>query len=172
MNRFVYIIILSLFLLQGCDSGSGENMNVDITTTAAKKSDLQTLASLPKDLRKVLREERWKAITCDLKRLDSESWDMPGIRRYSIDMRFGEREVVAYADCQRLTARYRVEGKKLSFSQSRIAPAIDLASCKEFEYADDAVWAFFENSYTLRSADEEALIFDAQEVETTVTLHR
>ncbi len=172
MKGIVFVLILILFWFQGCGSAGGEKANVDITTTASKKSDLQTFSTLAQDLKKSLREQRWKAIACDLKTLDSGSWDAPGMRRYPIDMRFGDREVVVYADCQKLTARYRVDGKKLSFSQSRIAPAIDLASCEESEYADDAVWAFFENSYTLRSANEEALIFDAQEADTTVTLYR
>ncbi len=177
MRNFKGILLLVLFLVsQGCQSTISRDGSVSISAGSApqeQNGDLGTLSTQQADLKKVLQQSQWYAIKTDIAAFYENSIYPAAYKRYTVTMRFGKREVVAYADCQKITARYSVEeNRKLTFSTPEIGPDLEHATCIESQYADDAVIAFFENSFTLHKASEKRVVLTSDDFDVNVELLR
>lgn len=171
-------LFLSLFIIialfQGCNTTASSSLN-DITiksTNGDDTNDLATLSVENTDLHTFLMQENWKSIKTDISAF-YESSNFPAVQHiYTIDMVFAKKSVTVYADCQKVSANYKVNGKEITFSKISVAPAIELATCTESEYADDAVLAFFENGFEVKKITEKKLTLEAVDFDTTVVLGR
>ena len=165
ISNLFTILILFLFI-QGCDN------SVDINGGTLSSSNSNDIGSLSggEDLKSILQERSFKAISIDL---DAYRYDNPyKNREYKIDMTFGKNRVTGVADCNRFEASYKVSNDELSFLRVHIAPADDLVTCQEFEDADEAVNAFFSDVYTLSGVNNKRVTLDSQNHETSVELTR
>ncbi len=165
-------IITALF--QGCNTTISSSSNdITIKSTDGDKTDnLTTLSVENTDIHAFLMEENWKSIKVDISAF-YESSNLPSVQHaYSIDMQFTKKSVVAYADCQKVSANYKIIGKEISFSKISVAPAIELATCIESEYADNAVLTLFENSFEVMKITEKEAVLDALDFDTQIVLKR
>ncbi|RUM62972.1 MAG: hypothetical protein DSZ05_09350 [Sulfurospirillum sp.] len=168
------ILLMTANLFVGCGGntsfGGGD---VSITSATGDRSDkLGTLSLNSQDIKKVLEAKPWKRMKADVASFYENSIYSTGMKSYPVDITFQGKRVVAYADCQRITANYKIEGKNITFSKLSVSPAIELASCVESEFADDAVIVFFENSFSVKTATEKSVLFEAEDFDTTITLER
>ncbi len=170
-----FSLILLLGLLQGCGgstSSSGGNISVT-SANGGTGTGLQTLSTEKTDLKSYLEEKAFNEIVCNISKLYNDATGYPEtMQKYAVQMHFAKKEVLVYADCQKITANYKVRDDALSFSNISIAPAVELASCQEYEYADDAVLGFFENSYTVEKIRKNEIVLEADEIDTSVVLKR
>ena len=171
-------LFLSLFIItalfQGCNTTASSSSD-DITiksTTGDEANDLSTLSMENTDLHTFLMQKNWKSIKTDIFAFYGSSNLPATVHTYTIDMMFAKKSVTAYADCQKVTANYKVNGKEIAFSKVSVAPAIELATCTESEYADDAVIALFENSFEVTKMTEKEVTLEAVDFDTTVVLGR
>ena len=163
ISNLFTILILFLFI-QGCDN------SVDINGGTLSSSNSNDIGSLSggEDLKSILQERSFKAISIDL---DAYRYDNPyKNREYKIDMTFGKNRVTGVADCNRFEARYKAKDGELTFSKVHIAPANDLVSCEEFPDAAEAVNAFLSDSYTLSGAGEKKVALDSENHTSSVIL--
>ena len=162
----LFTILIVLLFIQGCDN------SVDInggTLSSSSGNDIRSLSE-DEDLKSLLKEKSFKAISIDL---DTYRYDKPYKKKeYKIDMTFGKNRVTGVADCNRFEANYKVSNDELTFSRVHIAPANDLYSCQEFEDADEAVNAFFSDSYTLSGVNGKKVTLDSENHETSIDLLR
>ncbi len=169
-------LLVMILLLGGCNgtvsSSDGSDVTIHATTEDATQSGLHALSLDTQDIKTVLTDRPWREIVVDISAFYESNTFPKSARSYTVALQFGEKEVRAYADCQKITAHYKIEDKSISFSKRSIGPAIELASCVESEYADDAVWAFFENSFRVETIDDHEAVFDADDFDTSVTLRR
>ncbi len=167
---------LLLLALGGCQSTISDNGAVSIKAGSAVENAADKLGTLSLDqesIGKMLTLSPWTGIRSSISAFYENQNFPQSAGTYRVDLRFGQSRVTAYADCKKITARYTLEGKKLRFSHvSTPAPAVDLATCVESEFADDAVLALFENSFTVTSADTHKAVLKAEDFDTTVELER
>ena len=159
----------------GCESTISDDGAVSIKA-GGTKDETQTLGTLSLDqegIEKLLKLSVWHKIRTDIRAFYENRNYPEQAHDYSVDLRFGTKEVTAYADCKKITARYKVEGKKLTFWHvSTPAPAVDLATCEESEFADEAVLALFENSFSVTSIDTHRAKLYNEDFDTTIELRR
>ena len=168
----VLLTVASIFAGCGGNSSYGGG-DVSITSVAGDQPDkLGTLSLSSQDIQKVLESKPWKTMKTDVASFYENSIYSSGMRSYPVDITFQGKSVIAYADCQKITANYKIEGKNITFSKLSVSPAIELASCVESEFADDAVIAFFENSFSVKNVTEKSVLFEAEDFDTTITLER
>ncbi len=165
-----FVICMGLFLMQGCGS-SNSSGDTTMITVGDSSNALATLSMNTQSIKPVLMQEPWKVISTDIASF-YENTNLPTFKSYTIDISFGENDIVAYADCQKLTARYTLKDKEISFSWSTITPAIELASCAASEYADEAVLALLSNDFTVESLLTDEVVLQAVDFDTKVTLKR
>jgi len=173
IKHILFSCMFFVGLFQGCGSStSSSNGSINVASVeSGSDTGLQTLSEENRNLQDALQKSEWKEIVCNVSKLYNDAAGYPEVmQNYSIQMQFSQKEVLAYADCQKITARYKVREDEISFSEIAIAPAIELASCQEFEYADDAVLGFFENSYTLQTIRKNEIVLEADTVDTSVIL--
>jgi hypothetical protein len=167
-------LFIMMVLFQGCDTTASSSSN-DITiksTNSDKTDNLTTLSVENTDISAFVMKEKWKSIKIDISAF-YESSNLPSVQHtYTIDMQFAKKSVVAYADCQKVSANYKIVGKEISFSKVSVAPAIELATCIESEYADDAVLTLFENSFEVTKITEKEVVLDALDFDTNIVLKR
>lgn len=174
MSSVKYLVLAGLlFGLSGCESTISDSGAVRVKAGGtAGSSSLETLALDTGNIQKLLMLAPWTKIETDI-RAFYENDNYPSARAgYTIIMTFDRRKVTAYADCQRVTANYRINGKEITFRDVAIAPAIELATCIESEYADDAVIALFENSFEVKKMTEKEAVLEAIDFDTEVVLKR
>jgi heat shock protein HslJ len=163
-----------LFALSGCESTISNDGSVSIKAGDSKNSgnSLETLALNEGNIQKLLMLTPWTKIEANIQAF-YENGNYPSSRKsYTILMRFDKRTVTAYADCQKVMANYRLNGKDITFRDASIVPAIDLPTCVESEYADDAVMALFENSFEVTKVTEKEAVLDALDFDTQIVLKR
>jgi hypothetical protein len=174
--KFGLAACIILIGLGGCESTISDNGSVSIKAGSAvdKAADkLGTLSTDQESIGKMLSLAPWKRIRANISAFYENQNFPQSAHTYRVDLRFGQKSVTAYADCKKITARYSLEGKKLRFSHvSTPAPAVDLATCVESEFADEAVLALFENSFMVTSVDAHKAVLDAEDFDTTVELER
>jgi len=173
MKKKLLIISLSLLSLAYVGCGTAHGSNGDITITSGEKSSdkLGTLSVEDLDLKQTLTKESYKEITMDIDKFVLTPISTVN-KPYKIDISFKNGKVLAYADCQKITARYKVSDKALSFSQVSYAPAVKLATCIEVEDADQAVDQFLKGSYEAQKITEDEIVFASDDVDANVVLKR
>ncbi|RUM66056.1 MAG: hypothetical protein DSZ06_03985 [Sulfurospirillum sp.] len=157
---------MAVIVLSGCDG------DVEYGSGSMSSNDSKKIGSLSggEDLQELLRAKKWDHITIDLDQYRYQRSSNP--KSYDIDMNFGTKTVEGLANCQRFSANYRVKDDELSFSRVHFEPASDLAVCKEYPYADEAVNTFFSDSFILHGVNNNKLSLESQEYETTIILTR
>ena len=170
----ILFIVLNLFYGCGGTVSGGDDSGVTIKSGTADTASnaLGTLSLGSADIQKELQAKPWEEIDMDISAFYENDLYSAGEKRYPITLSFRNKRIVAYADCQKITANYKIEAKRISFSRLSVAPAIDLASCVESEHADDAVIALFENSFTIKNITEREALLEAEDFDTTVVLKR
>ena len=170
------ILFIALNLFYGCggtvSGGDDSGVTIKSGTADTMSNALGTLSLSSADIRKELQSKPWREIEMDISAFYENSLYGAGEKRYPVTLSFQNKRIVAYADCQKITANYKVEAKRISFSRFSVAPAIDLASCVESEHADDAVIALLENSFTIKNITERQASLEAEDFDTTVDLRR
>lgn len=168
MKKTVLIILLLLF--SGCGSSNGSDGTISVTSSTDDDT-LSTLSTQNFDFKETLSDKNWEEITMDLDEFYTTSISTIN-KTYQIDMSFKDGEVIAYADCQKLTARYKISDKEISFSKVIYKPAIELASCEEFEDADQAVYEFLNNSFEASKIKKDEITFQADDFDAEIVLKR
>ncbi len=174
MSMMKYVLLAGMVLgFSGCEGTISDDGSVSISAgSGSVEESLTTLALNEDNIQTLLRLTPWTKIETDVQAF-YESGNYPEtMQSYSIVMTFDTRTVSAYADCQKVTARYRLDGKDISFYDAEIAPAVDLPACVESEYADDAVLALFENSFEVVNMTEDEMVLQAFDFDTQVILKR
>ncbi len=167
MKKIIYITsFISILFYTGCNAPSNPTEEV-ITLGGSDKID--TLNENNLDLKEVLEATKWKEIIIDLDKF------YPTVistleKSYLIDMSFENGKLTAYADCQKLTAKYKIDKKEISFSRISYTPAIELASCQESKDADQAVNQFLSNTFEASKIQKDEIIFYSDNFETEIRL--
>ncbi len=166
-----YAISLILFALlsSGCNSSASSN-NDTVIKAGSQNSDLETLSTEDLDLKQTLASDRWTKITMNLSRFNSIN---PSYyqKSYLIELDFEDGKLTAYADCQKLTARYKISDNDISFSKITYNPD-DKAFCQQSEDADQAIYEFLNNSFEATDIQQDEITFKADDFDTEVTLKR
>jgi heat shock protein HslJ len=166
----VLLLITTLFF-SGCNSGA--NTTATDSSAGPSSGSEQSIGSMSggEDISAYLEDDRWTSITLDL---DKYLYDTQGsTRAYSVEMDFKEGKVTVLADCNHITASYKIKEDRISFSRvSSPKPAIDLPTCTEFKDADNAVVALFSSEYVVKPRTLDELVLEATDIETSVTLTR
>ena len=168
------LIVVGLFSGCGSTVSSGENSEIIIksSTKDITSNTLDTLSLSSVDIQKELQKKPWRVIKADISAFYENSLYSTGMKRYLIELSFQDKRIVAYADCQKIMAHYQIDAKHIAFSKLSVTSAIDLASCMESEYADDAVITFLENSFNIEKITEDEVFFSADDFDTSVILTR
>lgn len=164
----IFIFILGFFC-SGCGNtaATGELVILGATT----ENNLSTLSNEVLDLEEVLSSKSWEKIAIDLDQFYATPFSTV-LKSYAIDMSFDEGKVTAYADCQKLTAHYKINDKALSFSKITYSPAIDVATCIESQDADQAVHELFSYTFEATKVEDREIILFSDDVEAEITLKR
>jgi len=158
------LLVAAYTFMVSCD-GNVSVSNAKLTSTDSKKISSLSNEVDPKE---ILTAKRWNYITIDL---DSYRYDRPSKpKSYNIDMTFTSHRVTGLANCKRFSANYKVNGDELSFSKVHFEEATDLASCKEFPDADNAVNSFLSDSFIVSGANEQSIRLISQEYQNIVIL--
>ncbi len=172
MKSTFYMISLILILLfsSGCGT-SIESKNNTLMTSDAQEDTLETLSNQNIDLQSSITGKNWKKIVMDLDKFYPTA--IRTVKKsYLIDMTFENNTATAYADCFKLSARYKITDKEISFSRISYEPAIELAVCQQSEDADQAIYEFMSNVFEATEADENQIIFKSNEFETEIILKK
>lgn len=167
--RIAAYFIITLILL-GC-SGSVGDKDGFIMTSGEVKDSIETLSLDNIDLKENLTKKNWTKISANLDKFYSFS-TYSQKKDYSIKMTFENGNILAYADCKKLTARYIVNDKKISFYEVSYAPAIELATCQESEDADKVVYQFLLRDFEVIEIKDRQIIFKSHEIDTEVILSK
>ena len=165
-------LIWLLLGLSGCESTLSDSAAVTVNSASQAADDaLETLAVDETSIQNTLMQAPWKRIETDI-RAFYENTNLPANRSYSVNLRFDERTVTAIADCKKVTAKYRVIGKEIRFSDVSTPSSVDLGSCIESEHADDAVLALFDNDFLVEKITSQSVVLDAIDFDVKVLLNR
>ncbi len=164
--KYAFILISTALVL--LFSGCGEIKSA-ATMGASEGRGMGSLTfNEDQSLKDILKNQNFSTIVMDLDKFLNGEESTPNA--YEIDMAFSTSRVEVVADCQIVQAKYKVSGDELSFSKVSIRPATELPTCKESERADDAVYNFFQNSYTLKSINNASITLHSDDVDSDVTL--
>ena len=171
--KAIVLTVLIFSFFTGCDSSISSDGSLDSSIKISDKQNDENLQSLSenRDINEVLQKGLWTKIKEDVS-LFYENENFPSLRYYTIKMSFSKREVLTYADCQKIMARYRIKDNEITFSNIVVAPALELPVCVESQYADDAVLAFFENDFYIDADNENSIKFKAFDFDGSIELHR
>jgi heat shock protein HslJ len=172
MRKIVFSIlfVLSSIIHIGCGSSSGSNADITITS-GDQNGKLETLSNQEVDLKQTLSEKNWTEIKMDIDQFFATSIATVN-KTYKIDMNFENGKVTAYADCKKLTARYKISDKSISFSHIGNEPDLDHATCIQSEDADQAVYQFLYNSFEATEIKDDKIVFKSDDFDAKVVLSR
>ncbi len=166
----VGLLLTALFLMGGC-SGSSVDSGENVQGPSSEDSKAVGSLSGSEDITTYLESSEWETIEIDL---DQYLYGTTGTEKsYKMQMNFESAKVTALADCYIISASYRIKDDEILFSRvSSPKPAIDNPTCSEFKDAENAVSAFFSSDYIVTGSTSKMLIFEALDIEATVTLER
>lgn len=173
MKHILYIIsLVSILFYSGCETSTSTGSNdKTIVNLGADEDNLTVLNKKDLDLKELLTEAVWKEMVIDLDKFYQTTISRVE-QSYLIEMLFEKSKVTAYADCFKLTAKYKIDDKELSFSRTTYEPAMDLATCQQSKDADQAVYQLFSNTFEATKIDKDEIIFYSDEFETEIKLKR
>lgn len=158
-------------LMGGCGGSLGGGSDSNGTGPSVGGAKIIGSLSGSEDIAKYLQESSWSKITLDLEKFQFDRDSRQ--KSYDIEMLFEKKKVTVLADCQYVSASYRVKDDEITFSRvSAPRPALDLPSCKDFEDAENAVSNFFVYSYIVKANKQSEVVFEGTDIETSVTLKR
>jgi len=167
---FIVLLILISTIYSGCGTSNGSNDDTMITS-GKKDLGLGTLGDQNLDLKETLEEKNFKEIMMDIDQFFATSIETIN-KTYKIDMSFENGKLTAYADCKKLTAHYKIDDKKISFSRITNEPDLDHATCQQSEDADQAVYQFLNNSFEANKIKENEISFISDDFDAEVVLKR
>jgi heat shock protein HslJ len=168
-KTYAISLILLTLLSSGCNSSVASSDNT-IIKAGSQNSDLDTLSTDDLDLKQTLVSDRWTNITMNLSRFNSINPTYYQ-KSYLIELDFEDGKLTAYADCQKLTARYKISDNDILFSKITYN-ADDKAFCQPSEDADQALYEFLNNSFEATDIQKDEITFKADYFDTEVTLKR
>ena len=152
-------------------SGCGESTADGVAGPSTGGDKVIGSLSGSEDVGAFLQERSWNKITLDLEKFQYDKKSRQ--RTYDMEMLFEKRKVTVLADCQYVSASYRLKDDEIIFSRvSAPRPALDLPSCKDSEDAESAVSNFFTYSYVVKANKQSEVVFEGTDIETSVTLKR
>jgi hypothetical protein len=158
------LLAIGLIYFSGCGSDSRE---YEGTLSSGSSKSMGALSG-DEDLSSILKEKNYSKIDIDI---DKYKYNIDsGMKSYEMDMVFEDRKVTGLADCNRFSANYKVKDDELSFSKIHFELASDLATCKGFLGADEAINAFLSSTYTVAGASGDKIILDSVDFDTSVML--
>ncbi len=170
MKSTFYMISLILILLfsSGCGT-SIESKNNTLMTSDKQEDNLETLSDQNIDLKESITGKTWKKIIIDLDKFYPTAIQTVK-KSYLIDLTFTNNTATAYADCFKLSAKYKITDKEISFSRISYEPAIELAICQQSEDADEAVFQLFSNDFEATEIKDGEITLYSQELEAEIKL--
>lgn len=168
-KTYAISLILFTLLTTGCDNSTTLNDDT-VITAGSQNSDLEILGEEDLDFKQTLTSDKWTKITMNLSKFNSVN---PSYfqKSYLVELDFKDGKLTAYADCQKLSARYKISDKDISFSKITYK-ADDKAFCQPSEDADQAVYEFLNNSFEATNIEKDEVTFKADYFDTEVTLKR
>jgi len=169
MKKIIYMTsFISILFYTGCNVPSNSTEEV---ITLGSDDKIDTLSEKDLNLKELLEDAKWKEIVIDLDKFYPTVIESVE-KSYLIDMSFKNGKVTTYADCQKLTAKYKITKKAISFSHISYAPAIELTSCQQSEDADQAVNQLFSNTFEVSQMQKDEIIFYSDDFEAEIKLKR
>ncbi len=172
------LFISIFFLLVGCESVRDEAYdnnslgvkNIDKAIENQDAFEKYSVNSLEEDSEKNLLEDTsWIRVEADLDQFGIRRLsDDFGYKDYPIDMKFSENEVVAYADCFEIRAKYKQDGKRVYFSQVSQSIAYELKTCIESEDADQVIYSFLQHDYKIESLKKKSLSLRSVDIDAVI----
>ncbi len=172
------VFISTLFILVGCESVRDEaydnnSLGVkNIEEAIENQNDLEkySVNSLEEDSEKNLIEDtHWTKVEADLDQFGIRRLsDDFGYKEYLIDMKFSQNEVLVYADCFEIRAKYKQEGKRVYFSQVSQSIAYELKTCIESEDADQVIYSFLQHDYKIESLKKNSLSLRSVDIDAVI----
>jgi heat shock protein HslJ len=167
---FTVSLILVSIIYTGCGTSNGSDENF-MVTSGNKSDKLGTLGTQELDLKQTLSEKNWTEIKMDIDQFFATSIATVN-KTYKIDMSFENGNLTAYADCKKLTARYKADDTKITFSRITDEPDLDHATCQQSEDADQAVYQFLNNSFEATKIKKSEITFKSDDFDAEVVLKR
>lgn len=168
-KTYAISLILLALLTTGCNNSTTLSDDT-VITAGSQNNDLETLSKEDLDLKQTLISKKWTKITMNLSKFNSINLSYFQ-KSYLIELDFQDGKLTAYADCQKLTARYKISDKDISFSKITYK-ADDKVFCQPSEDADQAIYEFLNNSFEATSIEKDEISFKADYFDTEVTLKR
>jgi hypothetical protein len=170
-----------LFILFGCenirdDAYDDKSLGVKNINEAIDEENREKLETYNVDYLVEEQEEdmllvgtHWMRVEADLDQfgIKKMSGDF-GYKEYPIDMKFSASEVIVYADCFEIKARYKQDTKRVYFSKVTQNIAHELKTCIEAEDADQVIYSFFQHDYKIEKLKRESLTFRAIDIDAIV----
>ena len=117
----------------------------------------------------ILEGTRWTKVEADLEQFGVKKLGNDfGYKDYLIDMKFGIDEVIAYADCFEIKAKYKQENNRIYFSKISQEIAYQLPTCIESEDADQIIYSFFQHDYKIETLKKESLTFRSIDIDAVI----
>jgi len=168
----VTLLSATILLMSGCGS-TGDSIPTSTVGPSSGSGDSNGLGGLSgnEDIAAFLEESAWTSITMDL---DKFLFDTTGkTSDYDIQMTFKDGVVTALADCNIVTASYKINDNEMTFYRvSAPKPAIDYPTCQEFQDAENAVSSFFSSDYFVSANKQTEVSLESMEIDASVVLTR
>ncbi len=177
------VFLGTLFILFGCEnirddaynnkSLGVKNIDEAISNEKMKKLETKNISNSSNQEEEqentLLVGTHWMSVEADLGQfgINQISGDF-GYKKYPIDMKFSANEVVVYADCFEIKAKYKQDTKRVYFSQVSQNIAHELKTCIEAEDADQVMYNFFQHDYKIESLKRESLSFKSIDIDAIV----
>lgn len=165
------ISLITLIMFTGCGTTISSDEALTVNGDTSSNSDLDTLGSSTLDLQETLEKQSWDEMTLDLDQFDSFTY-ATSEKTYKIEMSFEDGLVSAYADCYKLTARYKIDESDISFSNITYGPAVELASCIQSLDADQAVYQLFLHDFEATDIASKEITLYNYDFDTEIVLSR
>ncbi len=169
--KIVFFSISAIILLfVGCNTTTSKDG--DFTLSSGKTTNLLgTLGLESQDLNEAIIGKNWTKINLDLDDFITQSIETPK-QDYIIDLKFDKNRVLAYADGQKITANYKIDGDDISFSKISMEADLDHSYTNDFMDADQAIYSFLNDSYKVTSSNKSEIVLKSNQSEAEVILKR
>ncbi len=171
------VLLGMMFILFGCenvrdDAYNNKSLgvkNIDQEIANENKLETYSVKSIYEDEEIILSGMKWKIVEADLDQFGIKKLSGNfGYQDYLIDMKFSENEVVVYADCFKIKAKYKQESKRIYFSKVTQNIAYDMKTCIESEDADQVMYSFFQHDYKIETLKRDSITFRSVDIDAIV----
>ena len=170
MKTIFFSISTIILLFVGCNTTTEKDGTITLNS-GKKLNPLGTLGLSSKELKEVVFGKNWTKLNLDLDDFITQSIETPK-QDYVIDLNFKDNNILAYADGQKITATFKIDGDKLSFSKIIMEADLDHSYTNDFMDADQALYSFLNGSYKATKIEENLIVLKSEETDSEVTLKR